>query len=146
MQKAQMIEGLTAELFGLIASINVYRREDEICFEQEREQIMALRKDAFDMPLEQVRQQFQNLRTAFQMKYMIGMRSLRCRVSESCGKSVLTEFHTGSPVMLTHPTHIKSPSDGRGYIRIRGRVINILGDGTIILKPEEMVEPDGNVC
>lgn len=145
MQKRQLIEGLTAELYGLVGTISVYKRDDTLCLEREHEQIKTLRKEAFEMSEDEVRKRFQNLRVKLQIKHMLGLRSVRCQYSTRDGKMVLTEFHTGDPVMLTHPIDLPKDDELR-YIRITGKVINILGDSTLIVQPDNMLKPDGNAC
>lgn len=145
MQKRQLIEGLTAELYGLVGTISVYKRDEDLCLEREHKQIKALREEVFEMSEDDIRRKFQNLRVKFQMKHMLGLRSIRCQRSTKNGEMILTEFHTGDPVMLAHPIETLK-DDGLGYMRITGEIINILGDSTIIMKPDSMHKPDGNAC
>lgn len=146
MQKRQLIEGLTAELYGLIGTISVYKRKESRCFEREHAQIRMLREEAFEMSESDIRRKFQNLRVKFQIKHMLGMRTLRCQFRLKDGQVKLTEFHTGDPIILTYPMVLDDEFDGIGYVRMKGQVVNILGDSTIIMTPENMARPDGNVC
>lgn len=145
MRKKQLIEGLTAELYGLIGAISVYKRADGRCFEQEYKRVQALRKEAVHMNEKEIRKQFQNLRVELQIKYMLGMRALRCRYCHQDGRIILTEFHTGDQIILTHPIDV-CDIDNIGYMRIKGKVTNILGDSTIIMEPENSIRLDGNAC
>lgn len=133
MKKQQIIEGLTAELYGLISTISVYRDKPLKAYDEAYRKVDALKASMEDKPESEIRHRFHQLKTALKADNMIGIRSLRCYTNTD-NNDELTEFHTGSRVVLTRPVPI--PEDECGYIRVKGCVTEVLPDGTFVMMPE----------